>query len=227
MEGQGDEELRSGRPSVSDVYFGELLKRHFVAVAIPVTSASGAHFIISVGIPLKRFDEILRNLDIGADQTVIVLDRSGTIIVRSKNNDEYAGTRAAHVVPLVLPAVDHGKNREGVAVHWYNRRSDLTGWVVSVSIPDSVLDAPSHFAIASFSVAGGLLLFAAVSLAYNLGGRLSHSVGRLGIDRKPTPEEFEILFEAAPNGVVVIDGDGQIVLLNARLAKTFGYERAE
>ena len=78
-----------------------------------------------------------------------------------------------------------------------------------------------------FPTAGSLLLFAALGLAYAAGGRVSRSIGALGIDRKPTREEFETLFESSPNGVMVVDDQGRIVLLNSRLEKNFGYCREE
>jgi PAS domain S-box-containing protein len=40
-------------------------------------------------------------------------------------------------------------------------------------------------------------------------------------------EEFQILFESAPNGVLVVDEKGEISLLNAQLENMFDYSRAE
>src|SRR5262249_2510944 len=42
-----------------------------------------------------------------------------------------------------------------------------------------------------------------------------------------TKEEFRILFESAPNGVLVVDEKRRIVLANERLDQKFGYERSE
>jgi PAS domain S-box-containing protein len=40
-------------------------------------------------------------------------------------------------------------------------------------------------------------------------------------------EVFRLVFEAAPNGIVVIDAQGTIVLVNRQAEKMFGYERQE
>jgi len=45
--------------------------------------------------------------------------------------------------------------------------------------------------------------------------------------RKHTEEQFRVLFEAAPNGVLAVDAAGHIVLLNAQMEKMFGYSREE
>src|SRR5262245_22315729 len=43
----------------------------------------------------------------------------------------------------------------------------------------------------------------------------------------PTGELFELALEAAPNAMVVVDGEGRIVLVNGRAEKMFGYPREE
>lgn len=43
----------------------------------------------------------------------------------------------------------------------------------------------------------------------------------------PTSKQFQVLFEAAPNGVLVVDSAGAVVACNARLATMFGYRQDE
>jgi PAS domain S-box-containing protein len=44
---------------------------------------------------------------------------------------------------------------------------------------------------------------------------------------KPSEGQLRGLFEAAPNGVMAVDSDGRITLLNAQAEKMFGYSRRE
>ncbi len=53
------------------------------------------------------------------------------------------------------------------------------------------------------------------------------SAGALGIDREPTREEFQILFNSSPNGVLVVTRSGVIALANARAEIQFGYAHGE
>jgi PAS domain S-box-containing protein len=46
-------------------------------------------------------------------------------------------------------------------------------------------------------------------------------------EHKPSDGWFRALFEAAPNGVMAVDSDGRITLLNAQAEKMFGYGRRE
>jgi PAS domain S-box-containing protein len=222
-----EELLRLGRAGVSGVFYGPLVKRSLVAVMAPVYAAGKAEYVLSVGYPLERFADILKNLNIGPDLAATIIDRRGVIVARSQQHSEFAGKPALYPVPDAATGKIRGTNRQGVAFHWFLRRSDATGWTVSVGVPDSVLNAPRNLALASFGAASVLLFGGAIALAYYWGGRLSASVGALGIDRKPTREEFQILFDSAPNGVLVLDSDGLIALANARVVNKFGYDHGD
>jgi PAS domain S-box-containing protein len=148
------------------------------------------------------------------------------LVARSSTQDEDAG-RQAQGGPHEAHSVSTGINREGEAFHGFNRYSAALGWIISTGVPDSVLEAPMRQALTSVAAAGGVLFFIALGLAYTWGGRISRSSGALGIDRNPTREEFEILFDSAPNGVMVVDNQGRVVLLNAQIKDRFGYSAEE
>jgi len=45
--------------------------------------------------------------------------------------------------------------------------------------------------------------------------------------RRQSAERFRQVVEAAPNAMVMINGDGQIVMVNAQVERLFGYDRSE
>ena len=216
-----------GAPVVSNVFFGLLIKAYTVAVLVPIFRDGELRYSLAVGVPLTRFSAILESLDKHPDQVVTVIDRTGVIVARSARHAEFAGTPIKVSLPLETREIGRSSNREGIAFHWFNRRSDVTGWYISVGVPDQILDAPSKRAFLSLATFGGLLLTIAVALSYRWGGRLAQSAGALGIDRKPTREEFEVLFDSAPNGVLVVGGEGIVMLANRRLESIFGYDHGE
>jgi two-component system, NarL family, sensor histidine kinase UhpB len=219
--------LRSGHPGVSDLFFGPFTKQNIVAVFIPVFRGGNVDFVLTAGVPAKIFDDLLENLGIRSDLTVNIIDQNNVFVARSTKQDQYVGTRAAIAVPPEERSVVTGVSREGVAFHAFNRHSQLFGWGVSVGIPDYVLEAPMRWALGRVAVAGSVLLALAVGLANVWGGRVARSIGALGIDRRPTRKEFEVLFDSAPNGVMVVDDHGRIVLFNAQIADKFGYSVGE
>jgi len=219
--------VRTERPVVSGVFFGPLIKQYVVSVVVPVFRENELRYSLAGGIPLESFAKILRSLDIHPGQLVTVIDREGIVIARSERHSEFVGTRIKAPMPLDTTGIGRSANRDGIPFHWFNRQSDLTGWYISVGLPDRILEAPSRRAIMSVAVAGSVLLSVAIALSYLWGGQLGQSVGALGIDRKPTREEFEVLFESAPNGVMVMGSDGIIMLVNSQLARKFGYAPAD
>jgi two-component system sensor histidine kinase UhpB len=218
--------LQSGNAIVTNVFFGTFSNKYRAAAVVPAVRDGHLRFYLSAGIPLQRFADILGSLDIRDNQPVGVFDRNGTFVARSARHDEYAGKRAV-VIPREGQSVAIGINREGEPFHGFNRFSASLGWIISTGVLDRVLEAPMRRALASVAAAGGALFVVALGLAYIWGGRISRSSGVLGIDRNPTREEFKILFDSAPNGVMVVDGHGRVVLLNAQIQDKFGYTAEE
>lgn len=216
--------LRAGKVAISNVFFGKLTQRPVVRLTIPIAQDGNVDFLLSLSVPLKTFADIVGSLAIPPGQHATVIDRRNTIVTRSERNDAYAG-RPLTVRTTEWHSVASSVNREGIPFHWFLRRSELTGWMVSVGMPDSVLDAPANRALGYFAAAGGLAFLISLALSYPLARRLAETSGALGIDRMPTRDEFAVLFESAPSGVLVIDQAGRIILLNAQVEAQFGYQR--
>lgn len=214
---------------VTDVFFGPVIKQYLVAVVVPVMRDGAVAYTLTIGIPTSQFADIIQSTQVPDHWAVSIIDKRNMMVARSDKHSEFTGTKARNdfLNAALASGVHSGVNREGVAQQWTYRRSELTGWYIAVGIPDQVLAAPFNRTVAIYSGAGGFLLIIAIVFLYQIGGHLSQTIGALGIDRKPTREEFRVLFESAPYGVVVVDSDDHIVLANERLEQKFGYVRDE
>jgi len=227
-----DEAWRTGQAAHSDVFHGKAAAKHFVAAFATITSTAGRRYSLSVAVETSRFTGHLDSAHLGPDNLVTVFDRRGTIVTRSREHDQYTG-RTFKVdrtydrgEPEAIGVV-RGPNMKGVPYQWNYARSSQTGWVVSVGTPIAVLAEPVNEAVALLAIAALVLIFLTV-LGTKLGSTyLSRRIGRLGVDRPPTRDEFETLFESAPYGVIIVDTDGAMVLCNARLQAKFGYGAEE
>ena len=218
--------LQSGNAVVTNVFLGKLSNKYKVAVVVPVLGDGHLRFNLSAGIPLQRFADLLGSLDIRPNQVVGVFDREGTFVARSSRQDEYAG-KQAQVVPREAQSIAIGINRDGEPFHGFNRYSALLGWIISTGVPDRVLDAPMRRAIASVAAAGGVLFVVAIGLAYRgAAGYPGRAECSASIAIRPA-KSSRFSFDSAPNGVMVVDGHGRIVLLNAQIKDKFGYAAEE
>lgn len=225
-----EEAIRTGKPAVSDVFRATVADKFVVSVGIPIKRNDAVRYYLSVGIPLSIFADALKNAAL-ADQWLITLfDRDNTIIARSERHEEVAGRKLTNDFAgraTGSEGIIEGTNRYGIKYRWTWLRSMTGSWFVAIGVPLSVLEAPAKQALMTYAAAGGSLFVVAILLSSYLGGRLGQSMGTLGIDRTPTKEEFRILFESAPNGVLVIDAKGRIVLANEQLERCFGYSHGE
>ena len=164
--------VRSGKPSVSGVIFDQLLKQDLIAVLLPVTHDGTISYFLCVGLPLVNFAELLDRLQLDDGWIATIIDRTGVIVARSMKHSEFAGKQVP-VYPETSGAdaqgVSTGINLEGVPFHWFNGQSQLSGWRVSVGVPDSALATPFKRALVGYGGVGALLLAAAIALLYFLG----------------------------------------------------------
>jgi two-component system, NarL family, sensor histidine kinase UhpB len=220
------EAIATGTATISNVFFGPAAKKLIVSVGLPISSRNGQTYYLSVGIPVDTFAASLENATPQNLWVITLIDRDNTIIARSEAQRELAGSK------LRTPDFSQGESQDGVVIgtnrfgityRWVWRRSESTGWFVTVGVPLSVLEAPAHKALTIYAAVGGPLFILAMALAFLASGRISQSIGEMGIDRKPTREEFRALFESAPNGVLVIDEAGLVVLASQQIERQFGY----
>jgi two-component system sensor histidine kinase UhpB len=224
------EALGTGKPSVSNVFYGTILGQSVITVGIPVARGGANAYYLLAGIPLDTFAASLSNAALPGQWTITLIDRANTIIARSERHSEYVGTKVSLDFKKnegSAEGVNIGSSRYGENIRWTWRRSSTTGWITSVGVPLSLLEAPKNTALANYAMTSSGLLALSLALTYFLSGYLPRSIGALGIDRTPTREEFRILFESAPNGVLVADEKRRIVLANERIDEKFGYGRGE
>jgi two-component system, NarL family, sensor histidine kinase UhpB len=222
--------IKTGQVVISDVFYGPISKRLLVSVIKPVTQDSVVRYVLSIGIPIGKFSEILENAPPGEGRVTVVIDHNNTIIARSEKRELFEGTK----VRSEFAALASGSNgvfdyttREGVALHWVFRRLQSTGWLVAIGLQKTAIDAAARKTFVYTATAGTTLFMLALGLTWILGGRLEQRIGTLGIDRRPTREEFALFFDSAPNGVVLVDENGLMLLTNEKLEQMFGYAQRE
>jgi PAS domain S-box-containing protein len=222
--------LKTNEPVLSDVFLGPNVRHFLVSLVMPVKREGAPPYILSIAIPSQKFANILATNQISPEWVVGIIDSAGVIVARSEKHQEFVGTKVYGGFTPDRNSIDGIQTsliRDGRVFRWSRRKSESTGWFISVGIPESVLNAPVRRAMLTYAGAALALFGIAMALSYYFGGRISQSIGSLGIDREPTREEFDVLFQSHPSGVLVLDSGGHIVLANSRVEQKFGYRHDE
>jgi signal transduction histidine kinase len=190
--------FETGRPVVSDLFIGPVMRRAVVSVDVPVVLDGQVRYALGVGILPQQFDEVLRKQGLPADWITSIVDRSGTIVARTHAPERFVGQLSS---PQLLQQLHQqaegegtGTTLEGTRVNAFFSRSPSTGWSVAIGIPQQAAEAV-FVQTASRMAAGIALLFALGTLvAWRIGGRISgafqsltEAAAQLGAGRSVTP----------------------------------------
>ena len=87
------EALKTGKPTISNVFYGAFINRYFITAGIPVNRGGRIAYYLLVAIPADTFSDALKNAGLPGQWIVALIDRANTIIARSERHGEYAGTK--------------------------------------------------------------------------------------------------------------------------------------
>ena len=268
--------IEAGRPIISDLFLGGVLRAPVISIQAPVLLGGRPVYGLALVILPGRFAQFLRRQKIPSDWVVAILDSGGTTVARTVRADEFVGRKASHPLLHRLAQTSEGmfegSTLEGTPVLSGFSRSETSGWAVVIGIPS--MGATLQYSLAVNAAAALIVLVSGVLLARAISARIGRSIRSLTapaialgstapivvppvdiqeaqelgealvlardlITRRAAErdaaeareralgEQFRVLFESAPHGVLVADEDGRISLLNAEMEKMFGYSRTE
>ena len=173
----------TGKPVVSDLAYGPVLKRWSFAVRVPVLREGRIKYVISAGIKRESISALIRAQRLPADWIGVIVDRNGRIVARNFDPGGTEGQMASESLREGLQRASSGWFRgttlEGTEVYTPYRRSEISGWAFAMGIPAGILDASAWRGMAYLGV--GLLgaLALALILAAVVGRRLAAPMAEL------------------------------------------------
>lgn len=176
--------VRSQQPVVMDLFRSPATGRFLTGVGVPAPDHGGGPGAFNATIAPDALREVLVRQKLPASWIAVVLDRSGTVVARTHEQERFVGTRArapllARISEVPEDAVE-STSLDGVPVITAFSRSDLTGWSVAIGIPRDELTAPTWRLVGALMLGGAVVLAGSLGLAWWLARRLHNSVEALG-----------------------------------------------
>jgi hypothetical protein len=165
--------VRGARATFSNVASGTAVQSPTVRVRVPVSYADEVRYVLSAPLNLRHFAELMQAQVLPEDWGISLIDREARVIVRipavPAGVEEAESFRAA--VRRSPEGWFDGQSREGRPTHTAYVTSQLTGWIVGVTLPSAMVDAGEQ-RIVTMLVAGMVLsLVMGMALAWQLSER--------------------------------------------------------
>lgn len=189
-----------------------------------------------VGMDPQYFSRFYDEIDFGADSIVTLVGRDG--VIRARRSDAPLSEKAAALsmksaglFSVHLKRAEHGKYRATSPVDGVKRLLSyraVKGYPLVVLVGTSETATLANFeqrkrAYLSWVSAASIVIFAFA--AWALFQLLRQALTNASL--RESEVRYRTLFEQSPDGIVLVDGAGQIVMANRHLEDLLGYARGE
>lgn len=173
----------TGKPSVSQVFIGPVLKRPIISLDVPVFIDGKIAYALGIGILPDYFNAILRAQRLPSNWIAAVFDTGGTIVGRTHLPEQYVGQKASPRLFEAMMSSAEGSlettTQEGIQARAFYSRSPFTNWRVVIGIPLRTIELDLLQTLSMLALGVAALLAIGLMLARLMSRRIAHSVTAL------------------------------------------------
>ncbi len=167
-------------PVLSGLFLGPTSGLPEIALGVPVMRAGEVIYVLAIGLSPQRIGEVLAHQALRIGWIAAVLDRSGTIIARSRDGATYVGEKGVRNLALAAAESTEGSLEtttvDGQPVFTAFSRLPSSEWTVAVGAPMALLTVGLYRSVA-WVLLGALLAFGVgLWLAFRLARRMTSAV---------------------------------------------------
>ena len=211
-----DRAIATGQTAIGSVAGGGAIRESAVRLRVPIVQDGATRYVLSVPLKPSSLERVLREQRVPAGWVIVLVDRNRKFIARipaAPAGDPISESFSA-ALDRAPAGFFRGRTIEGLETYTPYVTSELSGWVLGVAMPASVVNASARRAT-TLSIGGLLVALATgIALAWLTGRRIATPVallvqatqhlGTRAIDRIPRPdarpiEEIALLDDALRN----------------------------
>ncbi|OWW18457.1 hypothetical protein AYR66_00440 [Noviherbaspirillum denitrificans] len=182
----------TGKPAISNLFIGSVLKRPLISIDVPVVVNGRVAYVLGIAMVPENFNAILQAQKLPSNWISAVFDTSGTVAARTLSPEKFVGKKAN--ATLLKSMMESGEGSiesttlEGIPVVSFYSRAPATNWRVAIGISrQSLWTALAHDL--TMLATGVIALFAiGAALAWLMGRRIAHSITALTIPARALGE---------------------------------------
>jgi diguanylate cyclase (GGDEF)-like protein len=171
------------RTVLTDLFVGPVVQRHALAMGVPVIWEDEVVFSLNIGLEPLRISQLLQVPSLPSGWLIAVLDRSGTIVARTREHDTFVGQKTVPELYNAIRSAPSGilraLTKEGKPVITAFVTSPDWGWTIAVGAPEEDLRGGlvRHTQWGLIGIA--LALSVGLALAYRVTRRILSSIEQL------------------------------------------------
>jgi hypothetical protein len=175
--------FQSGKPVVSDLFFGAVTKRPLIAIDVPVFRNGEVVYDLSMTLPSDRLASILSRQHLPSEWYGTILDSKGIVVTRTKHPERFVGHIATDTIRQAMTKSPEDIikviNLEGTSVFAAFSQSAVSGWTVVIGVPISTAMTDMYAWLGWALGCATILSLFGIALAMRIGSRIAQSIQSL------------------------------------------------
>lgn len=171
------EVFATGRPTVSGLFTGPVMRRAVVGVNVPVMLDGRVRYALGIGVLPAQLSALLEQQQMPVGWVASIVDEQDIIVARSRLAGQFVGRTASlgfqAQVKGQTESTGESINAEGMAVFLIHTTSALTRWRIAIGIPRGAVDEAFRRTASQIAAGIALMFGLGAALAWRLGGRIS------------------------------------------------------